>query len=97
MGEFGRTPKVNANDGGRDHWNYCYSLMLAGGGIKRRLRLRRQRQDRRLPRRDPLTPGDIDRHDLPLLGIDPGRELHDRLRPPAPLVPEGDVIRELLA
>ena len=23
LGDFGRTPKINANDGGRDHWNYC--------------------------------------------------------------------------
>ena len=33
MGEFGRTPKINAS-AGRDYWNYCYSLSLAGGGIK---------------------------------------------------------------
>ena len=31
MGEFGRTPKFNAN-GGRDHWPDCYSLVVAGGG-----------------------------------------------------------------
>src|SRR5262249_2343884 len=33
MGEFGRSPKVN-KAAGRDHWNFCYSAMLAGGGIK---------------------------------------------------------------
>jgi uncharacterized protein (DUF1501 family) len=33
MGEFGRTPKVNGG-AGRDHWNFCYGLMLAGGGMK---------------------------------------------------------------
>jgi uncharacterized protein (DUF1501 family) len=33
MGEFGRTPKVK-KDGGRDHWPQCYSVLLAGGGIK---------------------------------------------------------------
>lgn len=32
VGEFGRTPKVNAR--GRDHWPQCYSAMLAGGGIR---------------------------------------------------------------
>src|SRR5205807_116069 len=32
MGEFGRSPKVNGA-AGRDHWNFCYGLMLAGGGI----------------------------------------------------------------
>jgi hypothetical protein len=33
MGEFGRTPNINANLG-RDHWPNCWSLALAGGGIK---------------------------------------------------------------
>ena len=33
MGEFGRTPTINGN-AGRDHWPDCYSLLLAGGGIK---------------------------------------------------------------
>jgi hypothetical protein len=33
MGEFGRTPFVNP-DLGRDHWPTCWSLVLAGGGIR---------------------------------------------------------------
>src|SRR5207237_9365999 len=33
MGEMGRTPKVNAN-GGRDHWTFCYSVVLAGAGVR---------------------------------------------------------------
>lgn len=33
MGEFGRTPDINAS-GGRDHYPRCYSVMLAGGGVK---------------------------------------------------------------
>ena len=33
MGEMGRTPKVNAK-GGRDHWTYCYSVLLAGAGSR---------------------------------------------------------------
>jgi uncharacterized protein (DUF1501 family) len=32
-GEFGRTPKINPA-GGRDHWPQCWSIVLAGGGIK---------------------------------------------------------------
>ncbi len=32
-GDFDRTPKINGNNAGRDHSNYCYSLMLAGGGF----------------------------------------------------------------
>src|SRR5688572_25592501 len=33
MGEFGRTPLINPNLG-RDHWPNCWSMALAGGGIK---------------------------------------------------------------
>jgi len=33
-GEFGRTPKVNNSDGGRDHWAPVMSAMVAGGGLK---------------------------------------------------------------
>ena len=33
MGEFGRTPKINGQ-AGRDHWPYCYSAVLAGGGVR---------------------------------------------------------------
>lgn len=33
MGEFGRTPKINAR-GGRDHWGHVFSAALAGGGVQ---------------------------------------------------------------
>ena len=33
-GEFGRTPMVQGADG-RDHHNRCFSIWLAGGGVKR--------------------------------------------------------------
>jgi uncharacterized protein (DUF1501 family) len=33
-GEFGRTPMVQGGNDGRDHHNRCFSLWLAGGGVK---------------------------------------------------------------
>ncbi|XZE35556.1 DUF1501 domain-containing protein [Pirellulaceae bacterium SH501] len=33
MGEFGRTPRINA-DAGRDHWARAWSVVVGGGGIK---------------------------------------------------------------
>jgi len=33
-GEFGRTPMVQGGNDGRDHHNRCFSLWLAGGGLK---------------------------------------------------------------
>ncbi len=36
LGEFGRTPRINQNQGipGRQHWPHCYPAMLAGCGIR---------------------------------------------------------------
>jgi hypothetical protein len=34
MGEFGRTPKINAQQQGRDHWATSWATVLAGGGVK---------------------------------------------------------------
>ena len=34
LSEFGRTPKINAT-AGRDHWPKVFSVVLAGGGIKK--------------------------------------------------------------
>jgi hypothetical protein len=33
MGEFGRTPRIN-KQAGRDHWGFCQSILLAGGGVR---------------------------------------------------------------
>ena len=34
-GEFGRTPMVQGDDDGRDHHPNCFTMWLAGGGVKR--------------------------------------------------------------
>ena len=33
-GEFGRTPMVQGGNDGRDHHNRCFSVWIAGGGVK---------------------------------------------------------------
>jgi uncharacterized protein (DUF1501 family) len=33
IGEFGRTPRIN-DKAGRDHWEHCYSALIAGGGVR---------------------------------------------------------------
>jgi hypothetical protein len=32
-GELGRTPRINPV-GGRDHWTGCWSILMAGGGVR---------------------------------------------------------------
>jgi len=96
MGEFGRTPRVNGN-AGRDHWNFCYSLMLAGGGIKGGVVHGASDRIGARPSSCPVTPADVIATIYQCLGIRPDLELHDRLQRPFQLVPWGSPIRELLA
>ncbi|MFO0926484.1 MAG: DUF1501 domain-containing protein [Gemmataceae bacterium] len=95
MGEFGRTPKVNAA-AGRDHWNFCYSLLLAGGGIRGGAVYGASDRIGALPSRNPVRPGDVVATLYHCLGIEPDTEIADRLSRPMTLVPAGGVIRDLL-
>ena len=97
FGDFGRTPKINANDAGRDHWNYCYSLMLLGGGFKQGFVYGSSDKTGAFPASDPLIPGDIVSTIYHCLGLRHDREIHDATNRPFRLVPTGDVVDALLA
>ncbi|MEX2111709.1 MAG: DUF1501 domain-containing protein [Pirellulales bacterium] len=97
LGDFGRSPKVNASDGGRDHWNYCYSLMLMGGGFKGGFVYGASDKIGAFPARDALVPGDVISTIYHALGIPPDFELHDAQNRPHRLVPAGSIVPELLA
>jgi hypothetical protein len=77
MGEFGRTPKIN-NNAGRDHWPDCYSVVLAGGGVRGGQVYGASDKIGAYPDRDPLTPADLAATILWRFGIDPAREIHDQ-------------------
>jgi len=96
MGEFGRSPKVN-KAAGRDHWNFCYGLLLAGGGIKPGVVHGSSDRIGGRPSSNPVTPADIVATIYRCLGVANDLELQDRLGRPFQLVPWGDPIRELLA
>jgi hypothetical protein len=96
MGEFGRSPKVNAA-AGRDHWNFCYTLMLAGGGIKSGFVHGASDRIGARPSQCPVTPADVIATIYHCLGVPADLELYDRLSRPFLLVPWGSPINELLA
>ena len=96
-GDFGRTPKINGNNAGRDHWNYCYTIMLAGGGVKAGSVFGASDRIGAFPADRPVTPGDVLATIYQLLGIDHRRELFDAEQRPHRIVPRGDVISDLLA
>jgi uncharacterized protein (DUF1501 family) len=95
MGEFGRTPRINAA-AGRDHWNFCYSLLLAGGGIKGGTVHGSSDRIGAYPSSNPVGPADVIATIYHCLGIPADLELHDRLHRPYQLVPWGNPIREVL-
>ena len=97
LGDFGRTPKINKNDAGRDHWNYCYTVMLAGGGVRGGLVYGASDKIGAFPADRPRSPADIIATMYQLLGIDHRQELHDSLGRPHRIVPAGDIVDELLA
>ncbi len=86
MGEFGRTPKINANIS-RDHWPGCYTVLLAGGGAKRGFVHGESDKNAAYPDRDPVQLDDLAATMFRLLGIDPQSELRDRLNRPHPISP----------
>jgi Protein of unknown function (DUF1501) len=96
LGDFGRTPKVNAN-AGRDHWNFCYSLMVFGGGFKKGLVYGASDRIGSHPSLNPLTPADIISTMYHCLGVSHELEIMDRLSRPQALCPWGNPVTELLA
>jgi hypothetical protein len=97
MGEFGRTPKLNAQ-GGRDHWPRVFSVALAGGGIQGGQVLGSSDAVGESPQDNPVTPSDLTATIYSLLGIDPNLELHTNDgRPVRVSPPEASVLQALLA
>jgi hypothetical protein len=95
MGEFGRTPRFNAA-GGRDHWPNCFSVMLAGGGIRGGQVLGASDRIGAYPSTPPVRPEDLLATVYDLLGIDPHTTIYDLQRRPLPLV-DGAPVRALYA
>jgi len=89
MGEFGRTPKIN-DKAGRDHWNQCYSALLAGGGIRGGQVIGASDARGEYPAARPLKPADVCMTIFDRLGI----TRTDLL--PLEIAPDGEVIEELL-
>jgi uncharacterized protein (DUF1501 family) len=69
MGEFGRTPKLNAL-GGRDHWPNAYSVALAGGGIKGGVVVGATDPEGTKDPDDPVKVGDLHATLLAAVGLD---------------------------
>jgi hypothetical protein len=94
--EFGRTPKVNPT-AGRDHWPKVFSVVLAGGGIKRGFVYGTSDATASEPEDDPLTVEDLAMTLYRQLGIDGAKKLMAPGNRPIDIVREGAVRKELIA
>ncbi|MFI5459472.1 MAG: DUF1501 domain-containing protein [Isosphaerales bacterium] len=98
LSEHGRTPRLaSVQGGGRDHWSRCYSVVMAGGGIARGRVVGRSDKIASDPVERRVSPKDILATIYHLLGIDPSTILKDQQGRPMPLVPDAEVIGEVLA
>lgn len=95
MGDFGRTPIIN-DKGGRDHWPQCYTMILAGGGIRGGQYVGESDKTGAYPWARPLVPADIHATVFTALGYDPHSIFYQQTDGrPVPLS-GGEPIREVL-
>jgi hypothetical protein len=96
LSDFGRTPRVN-KDAGRDHWTYCYSVLLAGAGVRGGTVHGASDAQAAFVKEDPVRPADIIATVYRCLGIDPDTPLYDRGNRPHPAAQGGRAISDILA
>jgi len=95
--EFGRTPKIN-DRGGRDHHARCFSVLLAGGGMRPGRVIGTTDEDGAEVSSRPVTVPDLFASLAFALGIQADEELMSGGGRPIRLVdPKGAVVRELFA
>ncbi|MCI0638761.1 MAG: DUF1501 domain-containing protein [Gemmataceae bacterium] len=101
MGEFGRTPRMGVNFsnntnnvGGRDHWCNCYSVVLAGGGVRGGRVVGSSDQVAGYPRERPVHISDLTATLFHVFGVDPRSQLYD-IQGQLRFICEGNPVLEL--
>jgi len=93
-GEFGRTPRVNAQ-AGRDHYPNVFSAALAGGPIRPGRVLGESDAHGAFPKANPKTPQDVLATMYHFLGVDVKQQYLNGSGRPIPVLPSGKPIEEL--
>jgi hypothetical protein len=96
MGDFGRTPTIN-KDAGRDHWPQCYTVVLAGGGVRGGQTLGSSDKIGAHPADHPVTPADLHATIFKALGYDPHAITYHTADGRPTLLSDGVVIREVFS
>jgi Protein of unknown function (DUF1501) len=93
--EFGRTPKINGT-AGRDHWPKVFSVVLAGGGIKKGHIFGSSDATASEPENDPLSVEDLATTVYHQLGINADKELMAPGNRPIEICDGGKVVKDLI-
>jgi hypothetical protein len=96
MGDFGRTPRINAR-AGRDHWARCWSTVVAGGGIKGGQAVGATNEDGTAVATDPIKSEDMMASVLKGLGVSLETTYTSKNNRPMKIANSGKVIKELFA
>ena len=94
--EFGRTPKINGT-AGRDHWPKVFSVVLAGGGIKKGIVYGSSNAVASDPEENPIGVEDLFTTIYHTLGVVADKELMAPGDRPIEIVNGGEVRKDLLA
>jgi hypothetical protein len=78
VGEFGRSPRITRANAGREHHPWCYSAVLAGGGIRGGQVYGKSDRLAAYPADNPVSPGDLTSTIYHALGVTPSLTLQDR-------------------
>jgi hypothetical protein len=95
-GEFGRTPKINSSDAGRDHWSPVMSAMVAGGGLKMGQAIGSSSARGEYPKDRPLKVPHLLATIYQAMGIDPGMTFPSGTGRPMYVLDERQTVAELL-
>jgi uncharacterized protein (DUF1501 family) len=95
-GEFGRTPKINKERVGRDHYARAMFMLLAGGGIRGGQVIGETDAKGEAPVGPARSPDDVAATFYHTLGIDPRKEYHTSTGRPVMIVRDGSPIPELI-
>jgi hypothetical protein len=93
-GEFGRTPKVN-KDNGRDHYPHVFSAALAGGPVQGGRVVGASDAKGAFPRSNPKSPQDVLATIYAHLGVDTEKHYLDHAGRPVATLPFGKPLDEL--
>jgi uncharacterized protein (DUF1501 family) len=95
-GEFGRTPRVNDNDGGRDHWGPVMSALVAGGGLKMGQAIGATNARGEFPKDRPITASQVLSTLYHAIGVDPSQTFRNGNGRPMYILDDREPVAELL-